>query len=229
MPIIINPPFKTLDSGLVLYAPLWAGELSVSPFNSKDINKHVCTATGALWTPQGRTFDGVDDKIQTGATVAFNTNNIYTAIAWIYPTDYKVNGDPNCFLSFGTNTPTSGYMDEFSLRWSAPNLNVRFANYAGDWTGVGGVAPVNTWSCVVLVHDGVNDKVKIYVNGALGLDVAYTFDLLTTTGVVTVGCENLTVPEMFFTGGIGEVLVYKRELNPLEIQHNYLATRWRYQ
>src|SRR3990167_8107213 len=32
-------------------------------FLSDDAYGHLCTRTGALWTPQGYSFDGVDDKI----------------------------------------------------------------------------------------------------------------------------------------------------------------------
>jgi hypothetical protein len=34
--------------------------------------------------------------------------------------------------------------------------------------------------------------------------------------------------DRFFTGVIGEIIAYNRALTPLEIQHNYLATKWRY-
>ncbi len=188
---------------------------------SKDVYGHLTTVTGALWTPRGRTFDGVDDRIYTEASVPFNTENIYTALAWLNPT---TSGDPKTFLSFGANSPSGGYLDEFSLR----NLYARCCNYADGWTGSGGLVSINTWAHLALIHDGANDNVKIYVNGVLGLDASYSSDLLTTTGVVTLGCLNTVTPGEFFAGTIGEVSVYKRALTSFEIQQNYLKTKWRY-
>jgi hypothetical protein len=55
--------FDATDPDLVLYLPLWSADLKGDSFYSKDSYAHLCTVTGALWTPQGRHFDGVDDKI----------------------------------------------------------------------------------------------------------------------------------------------------------------------
>ena len=50
------------DPSLVLYLPLH--QRDGSSFMSKDAYGHVCTVTGAVWTPEGRLFDGVDDYIR---------------------------------------------------------------------------------------------------------------------------------------------------------------------
>ena len=44
----------------VLWLPLW--KLDGAQFTSKDAYGRLVTVTGAPWGPQGRPFDGVDDK-----------------------------------------------------------------------------------------------------------------------------------------------------------------------
>ena len=59
------------DPSLVLYLPLYQPD--GASFASRDAYGHLCTVTGALWTPQGRTFDGADDIIDLG-------NNVQTVL-----------------------------------------------------------------------------------------------------------------------------------------------------
>ena len=67
------------DPSMVLYLPLY--ELDGASFMSKDAYGHLCTVTGALWTSQGRDFDGIDDSITL--PTAFDSLTDLTLEAWL--------------------------------------------------------------------------------------------------------------------------------------------------
>ena len=64
------PPYDFPTNGLVLYIPLWHRSLSGGSFESIDQYMHVCTVTGATWSPSGRTF-GTDKLITVPDHVVF--------------------------------------------------------------------------------------------------------------------------------------------------------------
>jgi hypothetical protein len=79
---------------------------------------------------------------------------------------------------------------------------------------------------LVGVRDISAGRAYCYADGALGTggDVADTAGSVTNTDSVKIGGGETET----WLGVIGEVRVYNRALSPLEIQHNYLATKWRY-
>ena len=207
------------DSSLVLYLPLYWPD--GSSFMSRDACGHLCTVTGALWRPNGRYFDGTDDRIVTSATVPFNANNIYTVLVWA---NAGSNGDPLCVVSLGQGA-VNAKIDDLSFR----ALRVRFCNMAGAWTSAGSLLSQDAWYHLALVRDNVNNWVKIYVNAEIDTDEAYATDNTNTTDAVNIGRLMRATPSEYFEGLIGEVWICNRALTPLEIRHNYLATKWRYQ
>ena len=57
------------DPRMVFYARLW--EKNAPVFVSSDLYARLMTRYGAVWTPQGHYFDGVDDKLTIGDTTSF--------------------------------------------------------------------------------------------------------------------------------------------------------------
>lgn len=55
-------------AGCVFDAPLWHPRLGGTAFKTVDKGAFTGTVTGALWTPTGRRFDPIDDKINFGNT-----------------------------------------------------------------------------------------------------------------------------------------------------------------
>ena len=55
-----------LDSYCKLYLPLW--KLDGDSFADHSAYGHLCTNYGSLWTPQGRSFDGVNDYVEMAGT-----------------------------------------------------------------------------------------------------------------------------------------------------------------
>ncbi len=222
-----------VDSSLVLYLPLH--EVDGDSFMSRDAYGHLITVTGALWRPKGRLFDGVDDVITVPH--ASSIDNIWddggTAICWANPAS---DGEGNSGRFFDKDI-TAGFLvsDEAAsktkIRWRK-----FFSGDAGYWITDNAILDINTFSMVALTYNSsaVGNTPTIYVN-----TTAYTVGdglsiISTPTGIrnddaandLTIG--NVVGTTVTFDGTIGEVMMFNRELNSIEIACIYLKTKWRY-
>jgi len=205
------------DPGCVLHLPLH--RLDGASFMSKDAYGHLCTVTGALWTPRGRSFDGTDDYINCGRDSNLDVANL-TVEAWIYLELAPTGGQGR--------TIVSKYDREYELHIILVSGEYRLCLYLGDGTNYdnydsGFNISLNTWYYAAAVADGAN--VRLYINGAL----VKTLSQLKAIGVrdtdLIVGKRS---PSGEVYGGIiGEVSIHNRALTPIEIQHRYLATKRR--
>jgi len=201
-----------------------------SPIISKDSYAHSCDVTGAIWGSQGRTFDGSDDRIAVASNVTKGKTAL-TFLAWIKPTDIStwhcVCGDNAATLTDMSSALEIKDIAATSTWESYSTLlgeNVAYTtllgtttlNPYGQWALVG-----FTWDAITLINylNGVADGSKAYVDTQLKIAV--------TQNTVIGALKNASGSENF-NGLIGEVLIYSRTLAPLEIQHIYLATKWRY-
>ena len=219
-----------LDPNLVLYVPLWKRDGST--FMSEDHYGHLATVTGALWRPDGRYFDGVDDDIRitnpsflddTQGTIEFWCKT--TAGGTVYPLSSSVVGTADDEIQVSVNTDIGNRRSGFVLLL---NGSASFASF----TPIDSII-LDTWHHIVWTSDG--SLVRGYIDGA---NVALTVNVGTNTGqwfasapdsnVLTLGGVLRATLVGDYTGIIGEVRLYNRALTPLEIQHNYLATKWRY-
>lgn len=214
------------DPSLVLYLPLY--KLDGASFMSRDKHGHLCTATGALWTPHGRSFDGSDDKIDCGNATSLRLTSSLTLMAWVYPTTDDANKDIISNVDYGAGT-THGYRLTFG---GTGNIEIRVKG-ASDGYITDVAYTKDTWTHATIVYDAVTPTLYIYKNGVdAGGTVAGTvpgsLNSVATTVKVGAGLNGASALDYFMNGTIGEVMVYSRALTPLEIQHNYLATKWRY-
>jgi len=218
------------DPSLVLYLPLH--ELAGGSFMSKDACGHLCAVTGALWRPSGRAFDGIDDKINIDSVVTpLKTSGSGSLEAWIY--SEEPNDTSAAIIAFGDN-------DAFTIIYFAINNGMLWgACYiagVGQWTfnSDAQVDDYQKWIHIALVQGGTEPV--FYFNGSLE---ASTFTISTDKTVWLddiAAIDNGTIGLRYkdgaasypFEGAIGEVRIYNRALSPLEIQQNYLATKWRY-
>lgn len=198
------------DPSLVLYLPLH--KLDGGSFMSGDAYGHICTVTGALWTPQGRDLDGVDDDISL-------PNDIITSGSWSFwswvnldaqddtrSTVFSLNGGR--LVAYGGSAP-------FVNKWGWSGTSNIFGNTAietGKWVFLG--ASMNTVGTLVsLYHNGVPD-------GSGSTTILYPTDFW-------LGSDRST--RYYFNGKHGESGFHNRVLSASEFQRNYLATKWRYQ
>ncbi len=204
------------DPSLVLYLPLY--KLDGASFMSKDAYGHLCTVTGALWSPKGRKFDGIDDVIVCGGATDIQPTLI-TAEVWIYAAttmaDYEV--------IFG-NTG-AGLTDGWAFLWYNNTIRFYIEHYVNNYAQTL-LTPDNRWHHIIGTYDGAT--IKIFhdmvqgTNDSYGAGVNYTGSVGTMVGAPVGGSP------YSFSSIVGEARLYSRVLAFPEIQHNYEATKWRY-
>jgi len=204
------------DPSLVLYLPLH--RLDGASFMSKDAYGHLCTVTGALWTPRGRSFDGADDYIDCGTIISTVAQTELTVECWLYPD--TITNDDGVFRI--------GTQGDFGSM-------VAFIYDSDMCCGIGGAyfdIKVSGFSATAWQHFGLiynAGNLDLYLNGSLldsatGLSSSIDFSGA-NAGILQIGRYG----SHYLAGDVGSFKVYNRVLTPLEIQHNYLATKWRYQ
>ena len=214
------------DSSLVLYLPLY--QLDGASFMSRDAYGHLCTATGALWTPRGRSFDGIDDRIASSSSSAFAAVTGITIMIWCKITTQaavntlvQIGSDDNFRAVSNLNQNNAGAE-------SAGNIRVHIRITPTGMVGVGTTVPPlsnDTWAFVTLRYDKVN--LEGWVNDVRKCFLAETEDLTgDDPATCYIGATDTLTNDT--TGTVGEFLIYNRALTPQEIQHNYEATKWRY-
>ncbi len=206
------------DPGLALYLRLH--ESDGSSFASKDAAGCLCTVTGAVWSAGGRDFDGLDDYIAAGLVPSYA--NGYTVDFWVKNTLAEIKplfgdqgGNSN---SYGVSVwVSSGKARALGSKGTPGVYNFDFSSLSGINDG-GWHHVAVTWT-----GDTQPDGVKLYVNSLLESQ-ATAVTGITGTNALDIGRDGVT----YGASTIGEVRVYRRALTPLEIQRNYLATKWRY-
>jgi len=208
------------DPGCVLHLPLH--RLDGASFISKDAYGHLCTVTGALWAPGGRYFDGTDDKINCTDIALPAGANHRTVIIWIKNHE-PAGASGGCYL-FKYGTFATPYGRAFGSYIPDTTASVYFGGYGDDFDS-GIDLDDSDWHQLVYTYDGT--------------DVRVFKDLIEGSNSPTAKTLNTVLDGHFYLGQgsgednmnatIGEVAVYNRVLTPLEIQHNYLAAKWRYQ
>jgi len=208
---IASPNEFILDPSCVLYIPLHKRD--GASFMSDDAYGHLCTVTGAPWTPQGRTFDG-DDSINCWNGASLNNLTAVTVEAW-------VNGSGGVIIDKGLWDFGPYGLNQTGLT----GMRFQTGNGAGSYTNFD-VTMAAGWRHIVEVAVS-NDNLYGYIDGALINSKAVAYAIGGWGYNLKLGVR-ADVAGNYYNGTIGEVRVYNRALTPLEIQHNYLATKWRY-
>ena len=208
-----------ITDGLVFYAPLWKHRTNKSPFLSQDDYEHSCTVTGAVWTSEGRDFDGNDDVITIPhhADLAFTT--VLTLESWIL-TEQPSSTTTRVLVGKCT-THTDGYA--LTIRYiSGTNYDLELRIEDGVTAQVGNVT--DGWHHIVGTYDSnlASNHLKIYVDNILWSQGAKGNDLNTGTNNFVIG----GVTGRFAKVTIGEVKVYNRVLSTTERQCNYNETKY---
>ena len=208
------------DPGLVLYLPLH--ELDGSSFMSRDAYGHICARTGALWRPNGHYFDGNDDKI----IVAAKTWGV--ANAWTVSLLVKPNNTTASMRAFALNTAAANSRIIIILNQNA-NTELRVLIYDDapvDYKDYRANIITTDWQELTITWDGTNllgfRNTSLITFSKVHDDVVTQADRSRDLGIGSL--DGLDPVD----GLIDEVLVYNRALAPLEIQRDYLDTKWRY-
>ena len=202
-----------LDPYCKLYLPL--RKLDGDSFMSKDAYGHLCTNYGSLWTPQGRSFDGVDDYVDCGNKPSLDLTK-WTIEFW---TRVNVNKDYNGFVIKGLdgseNWEILGQGDGTVI------LTTKFT----DGTRGELITPADTiitgeWAHFVYTYDQAQGR-RFYRNSSLIAEDTESKTPKTTTEPLYIGNEKGVT--RFLDGLIGEVCIYSRDLTLQEILCHYLV------
>uniref|UniRef100_A0A6M3KFZ5 Putative structural protein n=1 Tax=viral metagenome TaxID=1070528 RepID=A0A6M3KFZ5_9ZZZZ len=207
-------------SGCVLDLPLYHPILSPSSFKSLDANQHSCTVTGAIWLPQGRTFDGNDDYIEATCPQLDFTTGAFSGVIWVY---LDAIGAYSYLMARGFAAAdgwffmieAGGYLE---INTSQAGANQQSYSAAGTVT-------TGSWLCLGFTRDGA--VCKVYINGVDSTAGSGAhINPLTSARTLKIGVDDNLASDL--DGLVGEVQVYNRALSSAEILRNYQSTKWRY-
>ena len=213
-----------IQEDLVLYLPLYEYELDGDTIISRDAYGHTCDVSGAVWRPNGYYFDGTNDKIQVAASAVFSMQN-FTLEAWLKP-DTVAHSAKTCIdLASAANDAIA-----FNYNQAAGADIQCWFDDGGAWKSTpGAVAVLSTteFTHVAVTYDRVN--FTEYANGGEHMATTATTAaiVIDSSIIVYIGINWLGAQDV--AGTVGEVRIYNRALTPQEIQHNYEATKWRYE
>ena len=183
------------DPSLVLYLPLY--KLDGASFMSRDAYGHLATVTGALWRPNGRYFDGVDDHIIVPHHASLDITDAITIEAWCKFTfnNYGI------YIDKERTTQTTSFglwhVDSNAIRLLAKDLTTDLV----DTTAALTEAEHDLWWHVVGRYDGAT--LKVFLNGE-------EKGSANSTGTINTNSDDLWIGEgnngsLDFEGTIGEV------------------------
>ena len=229
------------DPYLKLYLPLW--QLDGDSFIDRSAYGHLCTVTGALWRPDGRIVDGVDDRIGLGNPAAIVDLTQGTTIAWFKRTGATTS---QVILGYGGgDVAAPGLYNALEVRDTASNFylaNLVDEASSVDFQGIRNATPIaaDTWYCGAISSDG--STWRVFLNGneetaTIWIGTLNTGDFFGDVVDANIPSPALTIGALLYDGAygswlagtIGEVWIYSRVLTAAEIQNIYLRTKWRYQ
>lgn len=170
------------------------------------------------------TFDGVDDYILTGQSMA---SEQFTIGGWI-----KSSNSSSSFRMILGKEPSDAYAWNYRIY-----LNITDGYLVGDIRSDGSmkqiIYPVNmadgTWRYVLFSRDTATGTFNLYVNGVLVKTVSDTSTgTLSQSQIVWIGRSPYLGGSYPFLGSIGNVSIYNRALTADEVFQNYNATKTKY-
>jgi len=206
------------DPSLVLYLPLY--QLDGASFVSKDARGHLCTVTGALWRPNGHYFDGTDDYIECPFPASLVGNKAFTVELWLKATRIS-HTSSQTFFSMGTSNANEAFLIEVTT----PNTDWNSVGFWGNGKDTNVEVLTNNYEHIVATYDLAT---VIFYQNTTPTDIGFAGATPNLTAGVVRLCRQLPAFGNYAQAIIPELRIYNRALTPQEIQHNYLATKWRY-
>ncbi len=236
-----------VKDGLVFYVDAmnprsWTGPDSSTVNNLRGTNTGSIAAdtSGSFGENNSFTFDGVDDRIDTGFVPKDNITSNFTISVWA-----NLNSVSNTAVSalFGTSYFASPYsFFDFGIN------RVSLTYYYYYWLGGGSNRPtsttdytisnfsLNTWQQFIVTYDG--SDLKLYNDNSL----EHTISSVTITdlpphdtgfsGTSYMGATHdsrpASNPKQLINGEIGPTQIYNKALTQAEVTQNYNALKGRF-
>ena len=213
----LPPDDWIVDDELVLYHAPYADK--GLKFLSADRYRPLCSVTGALWRPNHRYYDGVDDNIALGtdASLAVTTGD-FTILAWIKLTEI---GAHRVFIGGSSlNAPHIFSRNNEAFLLSKPGA----ANAPPATTAV----IVDTWQFRGVSFDNSEavNNCQYTIDGVDDGLVSFDQDFADKISHIGIGNNAGSWP---WKGNIGELWFYRGIKTIAEQKHTFETTRWRYQ
>ena len=204
-------------------------------FVERSPNAIVCTNSGALWLPQGRSLDGVDDKI-VAAWQGFPTTAV-TVSCWVYIDPLAANMDG---VAKGIWESLNSALDGCFLLWNDNVGQGRTNALAFRFYGQTGYSPATCFldniitvagfyyiTCRYDKDEAGAEQLDLRLNGVQKATSNFTEAITTPDTNFTIGARASGATNM--QGTIGELAIWNRKISVATDMSNYLATKWRYQ
>lgn len=203
------------DPSLILWLPLHLRDcVSGDSFMSRDAYGHLCTVSGASWTPYGYSFDGVSDYLRIAGLDAIAPAQPYTILLGVKPTVFT---GVHRLIVAGNNVIA------WDIRNDVPDYMRLAAGANLDYTSW--TPTLEDRYHVAAILNGADSA--IYENGELKASGdAGAGALQANTDIAMTGPPFNQAP---YGGLIDHIRIYSRILTPAEIQRAYIDTKRRYQ
>ncbi|WP_394707282.1 LamG-like jellyroll fold domain-containing protein [uncultured Desulfobacter sp.] len=209
---------SVLSNNLVAFYPF-----DGTPDDGSGKLHHGSANGGVTYVPAinglGAYFDGVDDYVDVADSPDFNGNEL-TITAWIKTDDqqlqYKMILNKENQYEFAVFHETGDDVDQFGELTMA--INPHWYWYGSDY-----VVPKGVFTHVAMVFDE-NNYGRMYANGVLQKEIAYTGEIQPQDSCVRIGargCISGGTLRQFFKGTIDELRIYNRSLTGSEINALY--------
>ncbi len=197
-------------------------------FLSDDGHGHTVTRTGALGYLDGKYFDGTDDKLDLGNPSVLQITGDLTLIGWCRTTANGTNGEQTIISKSDSTGSERGYW--LGLDNGKPKMYVTSDGATESSIRAVGTRNDDAWHMLAGAFLR-SSRIDVYADGVLqAVNLA--------TGSPPASIKNsaanayigyfLNAVANYFTGTIGDIIIYPRFLSATEIARLYLATSWRF-
>lgn len=229
---------KFLSDGLIGYWKMdetsWTNDCSTTSVTDSSGNGNNGTACPNSTGPTGGSigkfgnsgsFDGANDYVSIGdvSLLEFGSaTSELTLSAWINPTTVSP-AAAMTIMSKYNSTANREYIFQMSTNGKLT------LTLSGDGAAVSSlsstsVLTASAWSLVSVTFNAQTGATRFYINGVLDKEGTISISpIFTGTALFEIGATNksATTPDLFWSGKIDEVRVYKRVLSPAEIRTLY--------
>ena len=178
------------------------------------LNSFEIPAVGSFTNLYSTEYDGIDDYCKTNSTYSEldGLDNVAFSF-WIKPTNAS-NARVICAIG---NSQADTRAQQFQVWWYNNRIYIWFNGLSYQASSNTGVITLNQWQHVLVTRDSsraINDKVRIYINGANQLNNENTRYWTNTTDATTglyIGKHSGTYASHFL-GFIDELAIYKQDM-----------------
>jgi hypothetical protein len=228
-----NGPTIVRD-GLVLYydpaspKSYVSGSTTIYDLSPTGTTASLVNGVGYATSSQGVfNFDGVNDYIsfaRPSSIVTSGSLSICMYAKWDLPTGSLP------IMVLMENSHSASPVQGFVLQ-DRPDINKRLSFSVRPTASLGATSSfrvsTDNWYNITATHDGTVSR--LYINGVLDGFLTESNGISTVQPTINIGrWQNAATGSRFFTGSIGQVLMYNRALSATEVKQNYDATKGRY-